>query len=137
MVMTRHTLMPRLPRRPRVVLVPCLMEPRLTALASATTTATARTVGPPPADHPDLLVAAAAAVVVAAAAVVAMTVPHAVRAEGEGLKIPMAGTTPTDLRIHLLPLNALDDSNATRSRTSPSTLFPRSVGSRNGRTSFT
>ena len=115
------------------------MEPRLTASAPATTTATAILVGPPPADHPGLPVAAAeaAVVVVAAAAVVAMTVPHAVRAEGEGLKIPMAGTTPMDLRIHLLPLNALADSNATRSRTSPSTLFPKSVASRNGTTSFT
>ena len=97
----------------------------------------ATSIGPPPADHPGLPVAAAVAVVVAAAAVVAMTVPHAVRAEGEDLRIPMAGTTPTDLRIHPLPLNALADSNATRSRTSLSTLYPKLVGSRNGRTRFT
>ena len=121
------TLVLRIPVRCRVVEIPCLLAP-----APATNARSH-----PPADLNDRLamvvVAVAATAAVATAAAVAT--PHAARAAGEDLMIPMAGATPTDLRHPRLLPDARENPSAIRSKILRSILFPRSVVSRSGRTS--
>ena len=81
--MTPHTPMQRLPRRRRVVGVPCLLGPLPSGSDPATTAAMVASIGPPPADRPGLLVVAAAvaaAVVVVVAVVMVVVERHSERA---------------------------------------------------------